>query len=262
MVCKSCGSEVSPYITECPYCGNRLRKRAPKLDRDQRVAERKARRQPPPLLTRLRRDEIPGIRGDTRPYATMALVLAGLVGCLLWRTNLGGSQGNLIVVGQPGSQWWRLFTAAFTYDNIGYAFITLGTVGLFGWLLERRHGPVPVLALFVIGGVGGLAATTAIQPNSIVLGALGARAGDGLRVGDAGPADAARRRRGRGRPHRRRRDRRRGRADAAGRSSPPAGWRTGSGSSPGSPSGSRWRCSASAEAPPAGSGTLGVSRSL
>ena len=61
VICKNCQSEVSPYITECPYCGNRLRKRAPKLDRDQRVAERKARRQPPPLLTRLKRDEIPGI---------------------------------------------------------------------------------------------------------------------------------------------------------------------------------------------------------
>ena len=40
VICKNCGSEVSPYITECPYCGNRLRKRAPKLDRDGRVAEK------------------------------------------------------------------------------------------------------------------------------------------------------------------------------------------------------------------------------
>jgi membrane associated rhomboid family serine protease len=171
VICKSCGSEVSPYITECPYCGNRLRKRAPKLDRDQRVAERKARRQPPPLLSRLKRDEIPGIRGDTHPYATIVLVVAGLVGCLLWRTSLGTD--DLVVVGQPGSQWWKLFTAAFTYDNVGYAMITLGTVGLFGWLLERRHGPFPVVALFLIGGVGGLAATTAIDPNAILLGAQG-----------------------------------------------------------------------------------------
>ena len=33
VVCKQCGSEVSPYITECPYCGSRLRSRAPKLPR-------------------------------------------------------------------------------------------------------------------------------------------------------------------------------------------------------------------------------------
>jgi membrane associated rhomboid family serine protease len=172
VICKSCGSEVSPYITECPYCGNRLRKRAPKLDRDQRVAERKARRQAPPLLTRLRRNEIPGIRGDTRPYATIALVLAGFAGCLLWRTSLR-ADGDLILIGQPGAQWWRLFTAAFTFPNVGYAMITLGSVGLFGWLLERRHGPLPVLALFLIGGVGGLAATTAIDPNALLVGAQG-----------------------------------------------------------------------------------------
>ncbi|HKQ17096.1 MAG TPA: zinc-ribbon domain-containing protein, partial [Solirubrobacterales bacterium] len=34
VVCRSCGSEVSPYVTECPYCGHRIRKRAPKLERE------------------------------------------------------------------------------------------------------------------------------------------------------------------------------------------------------------------------------------
>ncbi|KAA0269287.1 MAG: zinc-ribbon domain-containing protein, partial [Acidobacteria bacterium] len=34
VVCRSCGSEVSPYVTECPYCGHRLRKRAPRLERE------------------------------------------------------------------------------------------------------------------------------------------------------------------------------------------------------------------------------------
>ncbi|MBA3747770.1 MAG: hypothetical protein H0W96_09830, partial [Solirubrobacterales bacterium] len=33
VVCKNCQAEVSPYITECPYCGTRLRKRAPKIER-------------------------------------------------------------------------------------------------------------------------------------------------------------------------------------------------------------------------------------
>ena len=61
VICKSCGAEVSPYITECPYCGNRLRKRAPKLDREGRVTERRRlrRRPPTPSLPRLRRGEIP-----------------------------------------------------------------------------------------------------------------------------------------------------------------------------------------------------------
>ena len=129
VVCKNCGSEVSPYITECPYCGNRLRKRAPKLDRDQRPAEPKPRRTPAPLLGRLRRNEIPGIAPDRRPYATIVLVLLGMVGCVMWRTGLGGMTSNLIIVGKPGTQWWRLFTAAFTYDNTGYAFVTLFAIG-------------------------------------------------------------------------------------------------------------------------------------
>src|SRR6476659_7636201 len=89
VICKSCGSEVSPYITECPYCGNRLRKRAPKIDRDGRVAEkpRRRRRAPAPSLPRLRRDEIPGIRAESRPYMTVSLVVLGLVGCLIWRID-------------------------------------------------------------------------------------------------------------------------------------------------------------------------------
>ena len=44
VVCKKCGSEVSPYITECPYCGTRLRKRAPKLERGGVPKEPKAAR--------------------------------------------------------------------------------------------------------------------------------------------------------------------------------------------------------------------------
>jgi membrane associated rhomboid family serine protease len=173
VICKSCGSEVSPYITECPYCGNRLRKRAPKLSRDGNVAEKRHRRSPPPLLTRLRRDEIPGIRPDTRPYATVILVLLGLAGTLLWRTGLGGNN-ELEIFGKPGSDWWRLFTAAFTYNNTGYAFVTLGAIGLFGWLLERRHGPITVLGLFLVGGVGGLAATAAVYDIPFAMGANGA----------------------------------------------------------------------------------------
>jgi membrane associated rhomboid family serine protease len=176
VICKSCGSEVSPYITECPYCGNRLRKRAPKLDREGRVAEkrrRRMRRPPAPALPRLRSGEIPGIRADSRPYCTIGLVVLGLVGCLIWRTSLLNLT-DIGVFGKPGADWWRLFTAPFTYDNTGYAFVTLATIALFGWLLERRHGPAPVLALFLVGGVGGTAATAAFYSLPIVVGANGA----------------------------------------------------------------------------------------
>ena len=174
VICKSCGSEVSPYITECPYCGNRLRKRAPKLDREGRVAEKKRRRRPPtPTLPRLRGDEIPGIRAEARPYATIVLVLLGIAGCLVWRTSVVGLD-RLAIIGKPGSEWWRLLTAPFIYNNIGYAFIALGAIALFGWLIERRHGPAPVVALFLVGGVGGIAATAAAYPVPSALGGNGA----------------------------------------------------------------------------------------
>jgi len=173
VICKSCGSEVSPYITECPYCGNRLRKRAPKLDRDGRVAEKRRRRPPTPSLPRLRQGEIPGIRADARPYATIGLLLLSLVGCLLWRTS-AVTLDQVAVVGKPGSDWWKVITAAFTYDNTGYAFATLLAITLYGALLERRHGPVTVLALFAVGGIGGIAATAAAYPFPVVMGANGA----------------------------------------------------------------------------------------
>src|SRR6476620_6607943 len=86
VVCKSCGSEVSPYITECPYCGQRLRKRAPKIEREDGEARvKEPRKLPRPTLGPLRTGEIPGIRGDEvgRPYATIVLTVLGLVGYLL-----------------------------------------------------------------------------------------------------------------------------------------------------------------------------------
>ncbi len=156
VICKNCGSEVSPYITECPYCGNRLRKRAPKLDRHGRISEKISRRPPAPSLPRLRRGEIPGIRHDSHPYATIVLLILGVLGCLIWRTG-AVSLINLVVWNHLESQWWRTFVAPFIYTNTGYAFVALGIIGLFGTLMERRHGPIVVVALFLIGGVGGIA---------------------------------------------------------------------------------------------------------
>ena len=173
MICKNCGSEVSPYITECPYCGSRLRKRAPKLDREGRPTERK-RRSPAPTLPRLRPGEIPGIRAESRPYATIALVLAGFAGTLLWRAALVGSTAAIEAWARFGTHlWWRLLVAPFTYTNTGYAIVALATIALYGWLLERRHGPVLVLLVFGIATVGGAAVTAADSTLPLALGANG-----------------------------------------------------------------------------------------
>jgi membrane associated rhomboid family serine protease len=173
VICKNCQSEVSPYITECPYCGSRLRKRAPKLDRDGRVTERR-RRTPSPSLPRLRGGEIPGIRGESRPYATIALVLAGFAGTLLWRAALVGSTHAIELWARFGTHlWWRLLVAPFTYTNTGYAIVALGTIAVYGWLLERRHGPLVVLILFALGAIGGAGITATDATLPLALGANG-----------------------------------------------------------------------------------------
>jgi membrane associated rhomboid family serine protease len=174
VICKSCGSEVSPYITECPYCGNRLRKRAPKLDRHGRVAEAGARRSPSPSLPPLRRGEIPGIRPESRPYATVALVLAGFAGTMLLRAAVLGSTSAITVWADNGTHyWWRLLVAPFSYVNTGYAFVALAATALFGVLLERRHGPLAVLVVFAAGAIGGTAVSLAASPANEYLGANG-----------------------------------------------------------------------------------------
>jgi Rhomboid family len=174
VVCKSCGSEVSPYITECPYCGSRLRKRAPKIDRHGRVSEKKRRRAPTPALPRLRRGEIPGIRGETHPYATAALLLAGFAGTLLWRADALGSKTAIRLWSANHTHlWWRLAVAPFTYKNTGYAFATLAVIGLYGVLVERRCGPLPALLLFAAGAIGGTGASIALHSSNEYFGANG-----------------------------------------------------------------------------------------
>jgi membrane associated rhomboid family serine protease len=182
VVCKNpeCGAEVSPYITECPYCGHRLRKRAPKLDRGRPRVRR--RRRLPASLGRLRPGEIPGIRADARPYATGALIVATFG---VWIATRAGyvDASKLVVNGPLHGHWWRLLTAQFTFFYANgsslfgtgvYQFITLLAVAVFGWLLERRHGPLAVLVLFALGGVGGALAASAADSQAVVSGSNGA----------------------------------------------------------------------------------------
>jgi membrane associated rhomboid family serine protease len=153
VVCKSCGSEVSPYITECPYCGTRLRKRAPKLERGGIRGEAKPPRRP--TLGRLRPGEIPGIRAERRPYATIALVLASLLLTLGSRAGLWDVTKLLLLAGTT-DEYYRTVTTLFLYSQTGVEVICLGAVFLFGWLLERRHGPWAPLLVFLVGGAAGM----------------------------------------------------------------------------------------------------------
>ena len=161
VVCRNCGSEVSPYVTECPYCGQRVRKRAPKLDRSGGEPQPKRRRRPA-KLPRLRAEEISGLAPDTRPYATFSLILICLLSLLLWRADRTLNLGYLLV--PAVEDVWRFFVAPFLFaDQIGYAFVTLVAVGIFGTLIERRFGPLPVVAIFVLCGAAGMALVAYVE---------------------------------------------------------------------------------------------------
>ncbi len=86
VVCKNCGSEVSPYITECPYCGE-MRKRAPKIDRSGGKPQPKRRGRA--KLPRLRAEEIAGIAPDTQPYVTFGLLLVCAAAMLVFTADQG-----------------------------------------------------------------------------------------------------------------------------------------------------------------------------
>jgi len=165
VICKSCSSEVSPYVTECPYCGQRVRKRAPKLEREPpaeppprtrsapRPPPRARRRQPEP--PRQRSDPAtPWVAPDTRPYGVYVLIALSLVA-----TVAGAARESLALdlglVTPIGDQWWRLVTTLFVYDNAGYQFIALVATAIFGMHLERRFGRFAAVSVFLLAGAAG-----------------------------------------------------------------------------------------------------------
>jgi hypothetical protein len=177
VVCKKCGSEVSPYITECPYCGTRLRKRAPKIDRRAgEAAPRSGRRSLRPALSPLRPNEIPGIRGDVtgRPNATIAILALSLIGFLVLAFI---PDGDVALNALTSSDPWRYATVSFFYPNGWYQLAVLLAIGIYGWRLELRHGPLLVIAMFLACGAGGAAIAHQVDPNDVIFGAPGAAMG-------------------------------------------------------------------------------------
>jgi membrane associated rhomboid family serine protease len=193
VVCKNCGSQVSPYITECPYCGQRIRKRAPKIERQPRPEEPK-RRRVPAALGPLRSGEIPGIRADEtrRPWAT--IVLVGLA-AFWWLALVPLREESVRFVVSPNEDWWQVLTAPFVHFNGWAQFAALAAVGLFGWLLERRHGPVTVVLLWLLTASGGIAVAKAAAELEQPFAISATGAGLGMLCAWAVPVLLARRRR-------------------------------------------------------------------
>ena len=175
VICKNCGSEVSPYVTECPYCGARLRKRAPKLERrgDALEAQRPRRRRRPHLPPR------PALLAADRPYATLVVILGSAAMLLIQIVtgyaliSFGGvvTIPETLVAGEAGEEWWRYLTAPFAYSSVGYLFVVGLALAIFSTGVERRLGTVTTGFLLV--GCGAL---------SILAGAAFAKAQDDIAV--------------------------------------------------------------------------------
>ena len=176
VVCRSCGSEVSPYVTECPYCGARLRKRAPRLERTDDGLEAK-----PSKRARLKglKPGLPDYSG--RPWASLLLVIVPAVmliaGTLLERSAIEMGALQVPVV----AEWWRFISAPFVYEDAGVLFAIGLVTLLFGPGLEQRLGSAPTLILLVACGALGLLGAFAIDDQRGVATVLAG--GNGLALG-------------------------------------------------------------------------------
>jgi membrane associated rhomboid family serine protease len=99
------------------------------------------------------------------------------VSCGVWIATEGAYLSILkyAIIGPLQGEWWRLLTSQFVYFHGFYSgmymFATLLAIAVFGWLLERRHGPMVVLALFFAAGVTGALAAEALYTFPVVSGA-------------------------------------------------------------------------------------------
>jgi membrane associated rhomboid family serine protease len=179
VVCRSCGEEVSPYVTECPYCGTRLRKRAPKLERrGDELQAQESRRDRKRRERAERRERVTSRRAALaeaeRPYAVIAAILAPAVLVIVQRaagipiTDLGA------IVGPVGDEWWRYLAAPFAYPDVPYLFACALGIAIFGIGVERRLGTIPTLVLMVACGALGMLAADGIE------GAISGEGGDPL----------------------------------------------------------------------------------
>ena len=186
-MCRSCGSEVSPYVTECPYCGHRLRKRAPKLEREgNEIRVHQSRREKRRAARRERaRDRTP-IDLGARPIATGVTLLIGALTLVVSSAAGLGLEDTGAIVGPVESDFWRYLTAPFTYSDTGAFLVLALAIGVFGAAVERRLGTLPAAILILASGsLGMLAADAAASAgltdylvasggNGIALGLLGA----------------------------------------------------------------------------------------
>jgi membrane associated rhomboid family serine protease len=185
VVCKNCGAEVSPYVTECPYCGTRLRKRAPKLERvgdEVRVREgRREKRRRRAAERRERRGERMAVLAE-RPVATIAAILAPALLLIVERASNLSVYDLGAIIGPVDTEWWRYFAAPFVYDDVGYLFACGLAIAIFVPGIERRLGAIPAVLLIIGSGALGMLAADGLD-TAFGDGVFLAAGGNGVALG-------------------------------------------------------------------------------
>ena len=176
-------------MTECPYCGHRLRKRAPdiksikkregKARKKQQGSERRKQ-----LVGRLsfgraggEKREVPAYLQSGRPPIGITVMILLAVGMSLAVRVQGFPVRDFMVLGGLDGQPWKLVTAPLIHLGFGYGFAALLGCAIFGVALERRFGTAVLVAVWLICGAVGVSLALLIETFPIVHGANGVALG-------------------------------------------------------------------------------------
>jgi membrane associated rhomboid family serine protease len=175
---------VSPYVTECPYCGTRLRKRAPKLERhgDELMAQESRRDRRRRRAAERRAGRAGRGPATERPYVTMAVIMVSSILVVVQRAAALSPADVGAIVGPVDGEWWRYFAAPFVYDDLGYLFVVGVALAIFLPALEGRLGLVPAALLMLVCGALGMLAADGID-SAVSDGFPIAAGGNGMALG-------------------------------------------------------------------------------
>lgn len=184
VICNNCGSECSPYVTECPYCGHRLRKRAPDLKKA-KLREEKDEKRAQKKRDKLRAayegggEPSPGSYLSNKsnlPIATIVLVVASVVISLIAGVDSWVAL-NLVFLGDLPGHMWQLLTAPMVQGGMGYGFVCLTGATLFGSGIEARFGPIALVLSWAVCGACGVLFEYLIAPVPFTNGAFAVAVG-------------------------------------------------------------------------------------
>lgn len=181
-------------MTECPYCGHRLRRRAPDLEREgdeikvretrreRRRREKERRRLDREMGDSRRLPSVGALELGSRPTATASVLLVSAILLIVQRAVPLSLAEAGAIVGPVGSDYWRYLVAPFVYQDIGALLVIGAVIAIFGVAVERRMGSVATLTLIIACGTGGLlaadlAATAGLDDFLIAAGGNGVALG-------------------------------------------------------------------------------------